>query len=57
MSYSIQAPCFNCDKKDTCTDLSKITEAVQGNIHQTSFADGHQGSGFITLTCTMQNKK
>ena len=57
MSYSIQAPCFNCTKKNSCTDLSKITAVVQDVIHQTSFGDGHQGSGWVTLTCTMQSVK
>lgn len=55
MSYSIQSPCFGCDKKETCTDIARVNEAVQA-IHNTTREDGHQGSGWITLTCTVQNK-
>lgn len=54
MSYSLQAPCFNCDKKDTCTDLKRVQEAVD-TIHATNREDGHQGSGYITLTCALHN--
>ena len=56
MSYSVNYPCFNCAKKDTCTDLKRIQEAVQ-TIHNTSREDGHQGSGTIVLACCAQNAK
>ena len=56
MSYSILSTCFSCDKKETCTDLKRVNEAIQ-LIHSTSKADGHQGRGWITLTCTVHNTK
>lgn len=58
MSYTIQSPCFNCDKKDNCTDLKTINDAVQNGIHTKACGhDGHLGSGTIVLMCCMQNKK
>ena len=56
MSYSIYSPCHNCDKKETCTDLKRVTEAVL-IIHNTRQEEGHQGSGYITLTCCNHNTK
>lgn len=58
MSYSIIAPCHNCDKNKTCTDLKVINDAVQNGIHTKNMGqDGHEGSGSIVLACSMQNKK
>lgn len=53
MSYSVNSPCWNCEKKDACTDLKHIQEAVQ-TIHNTGREGGHQGSGSVTLMCTRQ---
>jgi hypothetical protein len=54
MSYSIQSPCYNCEKKDACTDLKAINDGVQNDIHTKSFEQGHQGSGTIVLMCIRQ---
>lgn len=54
MSYSIQSPCFNCEKKDTCTDAATINKAVQEEIHSRTYAEGHQGGGTIVLACCRQ---
>lgn len=51
MSYSVNVPCYQCIKKDTCTDYKKITKTVQEDIHQTPYDNGHQGSGTIVLMC------
>lgn len=57
MSYTITSPCYNCSKKDSCTDHYDLNKAVQEVIHTKSFVEGHKGSGYITLTCTVQNKE
>jgi hypothetical protein len=51
MSYSFSNPCFNCAKKDTCTDHKDIQAAIT-TIHTKTPEKGHQGSGTIVLMCT-----
>ena len=53
MSYMLNSPCYYCTKKGTCKDVEKIQKAIC-EIHQTSYNDGHQGSGTITLQCINQ---
>jgi len=55
MSYSLNSPCYACSKKETCKDESKIKDAI-AKIHETTFEDGHQGSGQIVLACVTQNR-
>lgn len=55
MSYSLNTPCYNCTKKETCTDQAKVQAAIT-NIHHTTKENGHQGSGTIVLACVLQNK-
>lgn len=52
MSYSVISSCFNCRKKDVCTDQAKIQEAVN-NIHQECLSSekGHMGAGTIAIQC------
>ena len=50
MSYSVMTPCYCCEKQAKCSDGKKIQLAVE-EIHRTSFEQGHQGGGSITLTC------
>lgn len=56
MSYNFNTPCWNCSKQPNCTDEARIREAIT-KIHQTTFEEGHQGSGQILLACTVQNKQ
>ena len=56
MSYSVSSPCWACAKRETCTDEKRIQEGVN-RIHETSFEDGHQGSGIIVLACQQQHAK
>lgn len=51
MSYSVTTPCFDCNKKKSCTDGIVVTGAVQGIIHAMPFGTGHLGSGTVTLAC------
>ena len=52
MSYSLNAPCPGCVKKDKCTDKHFIEGAISG-IHSVYPASkGHLGSGSIDLNCT-----
>lgn len=52
MSYSFNNPCFNCEKKEQCTDREKVQEAVN-KIHENCCDQGgHLGSGEILLMCT-----
>ena len=55
MSYGILTPCYNCDKKDTCTDAKDIADALLV-IHSKNKETGHQGSGTVVLMCAVQNK-
>lgn len=55
MSYSLNSPCYNCNKEKTCTDLNKVREAVD-KIHASSYDEGHQGGGEILLACFRQNE-
>jgi len=52
MSYSVNEACWNCVKKDKCTDHVKIREAVQ-EIHKDALSaeSGHMGSGNIIIQC------
>ena len=58
MSYSQVTPCFNCDKKEKCTDHIKLNNVVQ-EIHKDGYSteSGHMGSGSIILQCFNFNKK
>ena len=53
MSYSVTSPCYNCEKKSTCTDHQLISEAVV-KIHERSYDQGHQGCGTIVIACNRQ---
>jgi hypothetical protein len=50
MSYSLSTPCYNCAKKDSCTDSKEIQNAIY-EIHKKTYEDGHKGSGVVTLSC------
>ena len=52
MSYSVSSPCYNCHKREKCTDHVKIQEAVN-NIHQDCLSSekGHMGAGVIAIQC------
>jgi len=52
MSYSQVTPCWNCLKKDRCTDHVKLNDAVV-EIHKDCISEekGHMGSGSIILQC------
>ena len=51
MSYSLNAPCGTCTKKDKCTDRHFLEGAISG-IHMVWPSDkGHLGSGTIDLKC------
>ena len=52
MSYSVSSPCYNCRKKEVCTDPVKVQEAVN-SIHQDciSIEKGHMGAGTIAIQC------
>jgi hypothetical protein len=61
MSYSLNTPCWDCVKSDSCTDRHVLGGAIQG-IHQmpgrnTGKDFGHMGSGSINLTCMWYEKK
>jgi hypothetical protein len=49
MSYSVIAPCYYCEKKNSCKDLEKVQSAVN-SIHNSN--DGsHLGSGSVIISC------
>ena len=52
MSYSLTTPCYNCKKREACTDPQKIQDAVNA-IHDEPASDesGHMGGGYIMLQC------
>jgi hypothetical protein len=50
MSYSLNCPCFDCTKKDKCTDRASIAGAISG-IHCMPYGVGHLGAGSIDLNC------
>ena len=52
MSYSQVTPCWNCAKKEKCTDHVKLSAAV-ADIHTDciSSEQGHMGAGSIILVC------
>lgn len=50
MSYSVETPCHNCEKRKSCADHDHLRGAVDG-IHMAGNARGHLGSGSIKLTC------
>lgn len=52
MSYGTSFPCYNCKKKDKCTDHVKVQNAVN-SIHEEciSSESGHMGAGTIILQC------
>ena len=53
MSYSIMTTCWNCTKKDNCTDHVKIKKAVEDiNQDVLSSESGHMGSGSIVHQCS-----
>lgn len=58
MSYSLSAPCWNCTKKEKCTDHVKIQSAIN-DIHQDCISSegGHMGSGTIALQCVRIDAK
>ena len=52
MSYSISSTCWNCTKKEKCTDHVHLREAVD-EIHKgcLNTEKGHMGSGNIMHQC------
>ena len=52
MSYGLTNPCWNCTKKDKCTDHVKILQGIQ-NIHDECISEesGHMGAGEIIILC------
>lgn len=50
MSYSLNTPCHNCQKRSTCADHDHIRGAIDG-IHMAGSQRGHLGSGKVDLTC------
>ena len=57
MSYSLNAPCGTCVKKDKCTDRHFFEGAI-GGIHQVWPAEkGHLGSGSVNLDCQRYEKQ
>jgi hypothetical protein len=57
MSYSLNSPCFNCEKEKDCTDLKKV-QATVNEIHANCCDEGgHLGAGVITLMCTRGKAK
>ncbi len=47
MSWALENPCFDCKKKDRCTDYKKIQEAIT-EIHKDS---DHVGGGTVSMDC------
>ena len=56
MSYSVSSPCYDCTKKETCTDEKDLREAVT-TIHSKTKDTGHQGAGQIVLACVIGTRK
>jgi len=58
MSYSVQSNCWNCHKKDKCTDHVHIQNAVQ-EIHKDCISkeSGHMGSGSVIIQCSRLDAK
>ena len=55
MSYSLNASsCYNCQKRDQCTDRDRIQEGID-KIHENCLEEnGHLGSGEIIVHCNRQ---
>lgn len=58
MSYSLAAPCWNCAKKEKCTDHVKLQAAIN-DIHQDCLSSegGHMGAGMVVLQCVRIDAK
>ena len=58
MSYSVSSNCWNCLKKEKCTDHIKVQKAVN-DIHVDCFSSesGHMGSGTIIIQCSRLDTK
>ena len=57
MSYSLNAKCSDCTKKDKCTDRHFIEGAINGIHCVWPSEKGHLGSGSIDLNCSKYEKK
>ena len=58
MSYSVIDVCWNCVKKNVCTDHVHIRNAVN-EIHKQCISkeSGHMGSGNIIIQCSRVDAK
>jgi hypothetical protein len=58
MSYSNVNTCWNCTKKEKCTDHVHIQNAIN-EIHKGSLSkeEGHMGSGSIVHQCSLLDAK
>ena len=58
LSYSLNDPCYNCNKKENCTDKQDLRDAID-KIHAKGLSNvsGHMGSGQVVLACVTQNKE
>jgi hypothetical protein len=54
MSYSFNAPCYNCRKKEECQDYEKIRKAIN-EIHQDQ--ETHKGAGEVVMMCVRLEQK
>lgn len=47
MTYLLETPCYNCAKKEECTD----EEEIKSNLNEIVYNDNHKGSGILLLSC------
>lgn len=57
MSYSVQTTCWNCTKREKCTDHVHVQNAVN-EIHKNCLNEGgHLGSGSVIIQCARLDPK
>ena len=58
MSYSNMNSCWNCQKKEKCTDHVHVQNAIN-EIHKNCISkeEGHMGSGAIVIMCSRIDAK
>lgn len=54
MSYGVDTPCYNCKKKDECTDEKKLRNALNDIYDE---PETHQGAGMILMSCINLEQK
>ena len=52
MTFTLEVPCYNCSKKDDCSDEEKLNKTVDNLVYD----DNHKGAGVILMSCFNMQK-